>query len=102
MTQEEIQKQYCTNKICEAYGRIEHGNIGIHDSRKNRFRCKLCGKTWVGHYGHYSYGLKTSLPIANRAQEMIKAGLSIRNIANLSCVSPSTIFRWKKKLLINS
>ncbi len=98
MNKEEIKKQYCPNKTCKAYGQLKHENITIHDYQKNRFRCKLCKKTWVGNYGQYFYGLKTNPARINRAFELLKANISIRNTAKFSHVSPSTIMRWKKKL----
>ena len=99
MNKGEIKKQCCPNRTCKAYGKFEHGNIKVHDLRKNRFRCELCGKTWVGNYGQCSFGLKKNLVVVNRAFEMLKAGISIRRIAKFSHVSPSTVVRWKKKFL---
>lgn len=99
MNKEEIKKQSCSNDACKAYGKFEHGNIKVHDLRKNRFRCELCGKTWVGNYGQYSFGLRKNLAVVNRAFEMLKADISIRHVAKFSHVSPSTVVRWKKKFL---
>jgi transposase-like protein len=74
--------------------------ISVHDRHANRFRCQTCGKTWVGHYRELNYGLKKSQAIINRAILMLNAGLSIRYIAKLNKLSPSTVLRWKKKYKI--
>lgn len=94
MTSEELENQRCPNQNCV-------GDVAIHDFKNNRFRCRLCKKTWVGRRWDYSFGLKTNLVVVNRALEMLKAGISIRRVAKFSNVSPSTIMRWKKKLFNN-
>jgi len=70
----------------------------VHDKKTKRFRCRVCGKTWTAHYEEFHYGLRSENIKINRATEMIKAGLSIRQIAKFVKVSPSTILRWKKRL----
>lgn len=98
----EIQKnQHCPNPNCTTFGKVDGKNIAIHDPKNNRFRCRLCKKTWVGHRREYTYGLKTNLAITNRAFELLKAGYSIRTTAKFSHVSPSTVMRWKKRMNIN-
>lgn len=92
--------QSCPNNKCLVYQKT--GNyITIHDKTKNRFRCKLCGKTWVGNFGTFFYGLRASKIKVDRAIQMLRAGISIRYIARLTKVSPSSVMRWKKKLKVN-
>lgn len=90
MINENLENQHCPNQNCI-------GDVAIHDFKKNRFRCRLCKKTWVGRRGDCSYGLKTNPAKVKRAFEMLKAGISIRCVAKFSHVSPSTVMRWKKK-----
>lgn len=89
--------QKCPNNLCRHYEKTEQENVVIHDKKRNRYRCKSCGKTWVGHCKEVYFGLRTSPLKIQRALEMLKAGLTIRQVAELTKVSPSTIMRWKKR-----
>jgi len=94
MNKYKLINQECPNKSCKS----DNTDIAVHDRKNNRFRCKNCGKTWVGHYKDFYYGLRTNSLKIERAILMLRAGLSIRKVAELSKVSPSTILRWKNKL----
>jgi len=96
MNDHETQNQHCPNKFCKSYKQDE-ANISVHDRKRNRFRCRTCGKTWVGHNKDFCYGLRTNPQKIERALIMLRAGLPIRHVAELSGVSPSTVMRWKRK-----
>ena len=97
MNEHILPNQKCPNDLCQYYQKTEQGNVVIHDKKRNRYRCNKCGKTWVGHHEEPYFGLRTSPIKVQRALEMIKAGLTIRCVAELVKVSPSTVMRWKKK-----
>lgn len=94
-----ISSQICPNLACRHYGKSGDGVVAVHDKKKNRLRCKGCGKTWSAHVGQFYFGLHTNSAKVRRALEMLKAGLSIRKVARLTEVSAGTVMRWKKKLL---
>src|SRR2546426_221599 len=39
-------KQFCPNLECESRGQIGQGNIVSHGSKRPRYKCKTCGKTF--------------------------------------------------------
>lgn len=99
MNTEPQKNQSCPNPNCTAFGITEDTNVAIHDSKNKRFKCLLCKKTWVGHREKHTYGLKTNQAITTRAFDLLKAGYSIRTTAKFSHVSPSTVMRWKKRII---
>lgn len=41
------QEVFCPNETCLARGQIGKGNIGIHSQEERRYKCNVCGKTFV-------------------------------------------------------
>ena len=95
---EYISQQGCPNQFCSNYGKNDDAIIAIHDRKKNRLRCKTCGKTWSVHQKEFHYGLRSEHAKVRRAIDLLKAKIPIRTVARFVKVSPSTILRWKKKL----
>jgi len=92
-----IRNQHCPNKYCTFYGRIGSHNVIIHNSKNQRFQCKQCKKTWSKHQNDIRFGLKVDSKVLKKALDSFKEGTSIREIARLCNVNPSTIQRWKKR-----
>ena len=89
----------CPNQNCKSYLNAGEGFVAIHDKKRNRLRCRECGKTWSANREASHFGLRTELIKVRRSIEMLRAKIPIRTIARLTKVSPSTVLRWKKKLL---
>lgn len=43
--------QFCPNLACRARGKMEEGNIVIHDRKRERYRCKICKQTFSAKRG---------------------------------------------------
>jgi transposase-like protein len=95
---EHITQQGCPNKSCCNYDRKGAEYVSIHDHKNNRYRCRVCGKTWNAHQNEFCYGLRTNPVKVRRAVDMLRAGIPVRKIARLVDVSAGTVMRWKKKL----
>jgi hypothetical protein len=50
---------FCPNDTCPSRGCPEAGNLVVHDSLKNRGRCKTCHKTFTARNGTLWYRLQT-------------------------------------------
>lgn len=83
MNKASIRNQVCPNSFLHPTGRVY-----VHGRTYLRFKCSVCGKTWV---------FKQFTDEFYKALNMLKNGFSIRRTANYLNVSPSTIQRWKKK-----
>lgn len=53
------QPTFCPNPDCPSRGVEGAGNPGVHDSLRNRWKCRVCQKTFSGRKGTPFYGLKT-------------------------------------------
>ncbi|MEK7126734.1 MAG: hypothetical protein AAB848_01375 [Patescibacteria group bacterium] len=95
---EHLSQQACLNKNCSDYGKNDFATIAVHDKKRNRLRCKTCGKTWSSHHKEFHFGLRTNSIKVSRAIDMLKAKLPVRKIARLIEVNAGTVMRWKKKL----
>ncbi len=42
---------FCPHPDCPAGGQVGEGNIGIHSQKERRYRCQVCGKTFVERKG---------------------------------------------------
>ncbi len=80
--------------------KCETGSISIHDKKRNRLRCRACGKTWSAHYKKFHYGLRSEPIKIRRVIDLLKVNIPIRTIARFVKISPTTVTRWKKRLEI--
>jgi len=49
--------QFCHNEGCPARGERDGGNIAIHSRKEERYRCRVCGRTFAGSRGTALYRL---------------------------------------------
>jgi transposase-like protein/IS1 family transposase len=84
--------QFCPNMTCSARGKTGQENIVVHDRQRERYRCKVCKKTFTSRTGTMFEGLRkpteliviviTLLAYGCPAQAIVKAfGLNERTIA---------------------
>ena len=52
------QAQFCQNMDCPARGQMGKGNIPVHSKQDERYRCKVCGRTFTAGKGTAFFGLK--------------------------------------------
>lgn len=72
-----------------------HVSATLHSAHPLRFRCRECGRTFSARFGEKNYASKLSLKTLNELQTELDKGLSVRQIARMLKLSPSTVFRWK-------
>ncbi|MEK7171801.1 MAG: hypothetical protein AAB739_02725 [Patescibacteria group bacterium] len=70
----------------------------IHDKKRNRLRCRACGKTWSAHRKEFHFGLRSESIKIRRTVDLLKVKIPIRTIARFVKISPTTVVRWKKRL----
>lgn len=97
-----IRDQACPNHECAYFNQTLGGNVIVHSSKSQRFKCKACQKTWVGYRHEPQYGLKSDTQKFFRVQTLLSNGLSIRTVAQVMEVSPSTVVRWKGRFRVAS
>ena len=100
---ETIREQICQNKDCRDFGRVGGGNVIFHASfktkigRKQRCRCKTCGKTFSADTGTAYQDLACSRDEFDQVARMRVDGASISAIGRISRRSRTTIVRWLER-----
>lgn len=97
-----IRGQSCSNAACALLGTIDAGNVVVHSQKEKRLKCTACGGTWVTRKHNASYRLRASAHQLDAVATMLKEGRSVRDIAKEIGASPSTIQRWKQRLVHSS
>lgn len=92
-----IRNQKCPNRECVFFHRAMGGNIVVHSRKERRFKCSACGRTWVMYREEARFGIKKDFAKVRSALADLSTGLSIRCVAKIIHVNPSTIQRWKNK-----
>src|SRR3954454_15887303 len=68
------QTQFCHNLNCPARGKVGEGNIRIFSQKKQRYDCKLCGKTFTATKGTPFYRLRTAMDLVTLVLTLLVHG----------------------------
>lgn len=89
---------FCINKSCKDYGRLNAGNISIRgkygkDLSRNLLYCRTCGKRFAETHATAFFGLR--LPVEKISQIIHHAaeGVGVRATARLLCLDKDTVNR---------
>src|SRR5205823_15003146 len=90
-------KQFCPNEACSARGQIGEGNIRIHCSRPQRYRCQTCKKTFSARRGTMMEGLRTPTELVIIVIILLSYGCPIQAIVHAYGVDERTVAEWQKR-----
>jgi transposase-like protein len=91
------QPLFCPNDACPSRGCTGEGNLVIHDSLKQRYRCKVCKKTFTATRGTLLYRLQTKEQIVLLVVALLTYGCPIQAIVRAFGLDERTVARWQKK-----
>lgn len=91
------QPLFCPNDACPSRGCTEQGNIIVHDSLKNRYKCKTCGKTFSARQGTPLYRLQTDEKTLLLVLALLAYGCPIPAIVFAFGLDERTVRRWLSK-----
>jgi transposase-like protein len=91
------QPLFCPNDACPSRGCTNQGNIVVHDSLKQRYRCKVCKKTFTASRGTVLYRLQTQEQIVLLVLALLTYGCPIQAIVRAFEIDERTVARWQKK-----
>lgn len=96
--------RFCRNRACVHYGLEGKGNIvkfgrflTTGEARRQRFRCRTCGRTFSERTGSVFCGLHRDTEVVLDAILELAAGYSVRQVAEFYRVTPKTICLWVKR-----
>ena len=91
------QPLFCSNDACPSRGCTQPGNIVVHDSLKQRYRCKTCGKTFTARKGTVLYRLQTQEATVLLVLALLAYGCPLQAIVRAFGFDERTVARWQKK-----
>ena len=91
------QPLFCPIETCPSRGIVGAGNLTIHDSLRNRWRCRVCGKTFSGNKGTIFYGLKHPSQLVVWVVSLLSFGCPLQAIVRTFGLDERTVAAWQKK-----
>lgn len=91
------QKQFCPNEECWARGQVGKANIVIHSQKKNRYKCKECGKTFTESKGTVFYRLRYEGKIITQVITLMAYGCPLQAIVAAFEIDERTVSNWRER-----
>ena len=91
------QPTFCPNLDCSSRGVICGGNLRIHDSLRNRWRCTVCNKTFSGRKGTPFYGLRTEEKMVALVLTLLAYGCPLQAIVQAFALDERTVSDWQRR-----
>lgn len=91
------QPLFCPKENCPSRGVIGAGNLKIHDSMHNRWKCRVCKHTFSGRTGTPFFGLKTDAQIFVWVVTLLSFGCPPQAIVAAFGLDERTVFDWQRR-----
>src|SRR6266498_1198000 len=85
---------FCSNIACPSRGKENAGNIRPHDTRRERWRCTTCGKTFSGRQGTPFHRLRTDERIVTQVLTLLACGCPLQAIVAAFGLDERTVKNW--------
>jgi transposase-like protein/IS1 family transposase len=90
-------KQFCPNSACPARGQIGQGNILIHDRKRQRYRCKVCKRTFSARRGTMFEGLRKPMDLIVIVVTLLSYGCPVQAIVHAFGLDERTVANWRDR-----
>ncbi len=91
------QPLFCPNLDCPSRGVPNAGNIRVHDSLRNRWRCTTCQKTFSARQGTPFFGLKTCEATVVLVLTLLAFGCPLQAIVAAFGFDERTVASWQER-----
>src|SRR5882762_706492 len=88
-------KQFCPNLECASRGLIGQGNIVSHGSKRPRYKCKICEKTFSATKGTALAGLRKPTELIVIVIILLAYGCPIQAIVHAFGLDERTVANWQ-------
>jgi transposase-like protein len=88
---------FCPNLACPSRGIQNAGNIRVHDSLRNRWRCTTCKKTFSGRQATPFYHLKTAEATIVLVLSLLAWGCPLQAIVAAFGFDERTVASWQER-----
>jgi transposase-like protein/IS1 family transposase len=97
----ELQKDalqlFCPNLDCPARGKIGAGNLVSHGKKRERYKCKTCGKTFCARQGTMFVGLRKAEELIVMVITLLAYGCPVQAIVHALELDERTVARWQER-----
>jgi len=95
--QKDASRIFCPNWDCSARGKIGAGNIVGHGKKRERYKCKTCGKTFSVHQGTMFEGLRKPEELIVIVVTLLAYGCPPQAIVHAFGLDERTVARWQER-----
>src|SRR5260370_781674 len=88
---------FCPNEACSERGLSGQGNIRAHDRERQRYRCRVCKKTFSARRGDMMEGLRTEEALVVIVVTLLAYGCPIQAIVHAYGLDERTVASWQKR-----
>ncbi len=90
--------QFCPNMGCPARGKVGKKNIVIHSRKEERYKCKICGKSFAARVGTPFYRLHNSMDVVTMVVTLIAYGCPVQAIVVATFhLDERTVMVWQAR-----
>jgi len=89
--------QFCPNVECTSRGQIGQGNIVSHSSKRQRYKCKTCGKTFSARVGTAFEGIRKPEELFVTVTSLLSQGCPIQAIVYTYGLDERTVASWQQR-----
>ncbi len=90
-------EQFCPNKECQSRGQVGQGNIVGHGSKRPRYKCKTCGKTFSERAGTALEGIRKSEKDFIKVTTLLAYGTPTQAIVHAFEMDERTVANWRER-----
>jgi transposase-like protein/IS1 family transposase len=88
---------FCPNEDCPARGKMGAGNIVSHGKARERYKCKMCKKTFGAHQGTMFEGLRKPEELIVIVITLLAYGCPPQAIVHALKLDERTVARWQER-----
>jgi transposase-like protein len=88
---------FCLNLTCCARGQRGQGNIAIHDHKRQRYRRKICKRTFSAKRGTMFEGLRKPVELIVIVVTLLSYGCPIQAIVHAFGLDERTVAEWRDR-----
>ena len=89
-----LQQQWCDNKRCSYFGKIDAENIKVFSYVEQRFYCTSCGQTFSADKGTCFETIRQPHELVTEVLALLQERNSLRAVERLKHLSPNRILFW--------
>src|SRR5438477_12493323 len=96
-TRNDALQLFCPSLECSARGKIGAGNLVSHGKKRERYKCKTCGRTFCARQGTMLVGLRKPEELIVIVVTRFSYGCPVQAIVHALEVYERTVARWQER-----